>query len=72
MVDQSDLTRLETRCAALEARLALAERTITQLEERGSNYKDRIEKIETGQRSVVMTVIGLVLAAIVGSLKFIP
>lgn len=72
MADERDIARLEGRAQASETKLAMVEQALVRAEERINNLKDRVEKIETGLRNLLMTVIGLVLAAIFSGFKFLP
>lgn len=70
MTDDRDMARLEAKVELLQSRLATIEQAGARNEERLSNHKDRIEKIETGQRNVVMAVIGIVITAVLRTIGF--
>lgn len=72
MTDDRDITRLEVRAQASETKLAMVEQALARAEERLTNLKDRTDKIDTGLRNLLMTVIGLVLAGIFSGFKFLP
>ena len=71
MTDERDIARIEAQVAALQQRTTELERGQTRTEERVSTHKDRLDKIETGQRNVVMAVIGIVITAVLRTIGFV-
>lgn len=71
MGDDRDMTRVETQIAAILQRTTELERSQTRADERLNNHKDRIDRMETGQRNVVMAVIGIVITAVLRTIGFV-
>lgn len=71
MTEDRDIARLEATVGLLQTRLASLEQSQARNDERTSNHKDRLDKIETGQRNVIMAIIGIVITAVLRTVGFV-
>jgi hypothetical protein len=61
--DERALMRIEAQVSNIQERITKAEMEQGRHEERLINHKDRIEKIESTQRNIVMTIIAIIITA---------
>ena len=71
MSDDKDIARIEAVSTLLQTRVAALEQASARADERINTHKDRLDKIETGQRNIIMAVIGIVITAIMRSIGFV-
>lgn len=61
--DNRDIARIEAQMSNIQERIQRAEMEQSKHEERLINHKDRLERIESTQRNIVMTIIAIIITA---------